>query len=52
MKIKEEKLHKNILVKAENVCMEFKKAGMKYDTLKERVVALFKRKKVKSFTRE
>lgn len=48
MKIKEEKLHKNILVKAENVCMEFKKAGMKYDTLKERVVALFKRKKVKS----
>lgn len=48
MKIKEEKLPKNILARAKNVSMEFKKAGMKYDTLKERAVALFKRKKVKS----
>lgn len=48
MKIKEEKLPKNILAKAENVSMEFKKATVKYDTLKERVVALFKRKKTKS----
>ena len=48
MKIKEEKLPKNILAKAENVSMEFKKATIKYDTLKERVVALFKRKKAKS----
>ena len=48
MKIKEENLPKNILASAKNVSMEFKKAGMKYDTLKERAVALFKRKKVKS----
>lgn len=48
MKEKEEKLHKNVLAKAENICMEFKKATLKYDTLKERVVAVFKRKKAKS----
>ena len=48
MKIKEEKLSKNILVKAENVDMEFKRATVKYDTLKERVVALFKGKRAKS----
>lgn len=40
----EKKLDKNILAKAENVGIEFKVAGAKYDTLKERVVALFKKR--------
>ena len=48
MKIKEEKLPKNILAKAKNVSMDFKKSTFKYDTLKERVVALFKRKHAKT----
>ena len=47
-KKKELKLNKNILVKAENLGMQFKFAGMKYDTLKERVVGLFKKNKQKS----
>ncbi len=48
MKIKEEKSQNNILAKAENISIEFKKAGLKYDTLKERIVSIFKRKKTKS----
>lgn len=48
MKKKEIKLNKNILVKAENLGMQFKYAGMKYDTLKERVVGLFKKNKQKA----
>ena len=45
---KEDKVSNDILAKAENVSMEFKKYGLKYDTLKERVVGLFKRNKNKS----
>ena len=48
MKKKEEKLAKNILAKAEDLGMEFRVSGVRYDTLKERVVALFKRQKAKS----
>ena len=44
----EKKLGKNILAKVENVSMQFKVAGAKYDTLKERVVGLLKKKKQKS----
>jgi len=40
-------MDKNILVKAENLGMQFKIASVKYDTLKERIVGLFKKKKVK-----
>ncbi len=39
---------KRILVNAENIGMVFRKPEAKYDTLKERVVALFKGKKNKS----
>lgn len=48
MKLLEKKLGKNILAKVENVSMQFKVAGAKYDTLKERVVGLLKKKKQKS----
>lgn len=48
MNITEKKLGKNILAKVENVSMQFKVAGAKYDTLKERVVGLLKKKKQKS----
>ena len=48
MKLIEKKLGKNILAKVENVSMQFKVAGAKYDTLKERVVGLLKKKKQKS----
>ncbi len=43
----EVKLKKNILVKAEHLCMQFRKPEAKYDTLKERVVSLFKGKRNK-----
>ena len=51
MILENEKLDENFLVKAENVGIEFKIAGAKYDTLKERAIALFKRdkQKVKKF---
>ncbi len=45
MKKNEIKLNKNILVKADNVNMEFKIPESKYDTLKERVVNIFNHKK-------
>lgn len=48
MKEKEIKLNKNILVKAQNLGMTFRKPDAKYDTLKERVVAFFKKKKNKT----
>ena len=48
MKKKDDNVSNNILAKAENVSMEFKKYGIKYDTLKERVVGLFKKKKNKT----
>lgn len=47
MKKKEEQLKKDILVKAENLEMQFKIPEVKYDTLKERVVSLFKGKRAK-----
>lgn len=43
-----EKKDSEILVKVENVGMEFRKPEAKYDTLKERVVNLFKGKKNKT----
>lgn len=51
MKKHEQKLNKDVLVKAENLEMQFKIPGERYDTLKERVVALFKGKRnnVKKF---
>lgn len=48
MKLIEKSLEKDILARVENVSMQFKIAGAKYDTLKERVVGLFKRKQAKS----
>lgn len=44
MKKKQIKLKKDVLVKAEDVCMKFKIRAEKFDTLKERVVALFTKK--------
>ena len=41
------KLKKDVLVKAENLDMQFKIPETKYDTLKERVVNLFKGKRPK-----
>ena len=38
-------MDKKILVKAEHLGMHFKMANLKYDTLKERIVGLFKKKK-------
>lgn len=38
-------MNKNILAKAENLGMKFKAGNIKYDTLKERMVNLFKKKK-------
>ena len=43
-------MNKNILVKAENLGMKFKTGNMKYDTLKERMVNLFKKKETNLFT--
>lgn len=48
MKEKEIKLSKNTLVKAQNISMTFRKPDIKYDTLKERVVAFFRKKKNKT----
>ena len=42
------KLEDGVLAKAENVCMQFRLPGAKYDTLKERFVALFKKNRTKS----
>lgn len=47
MKKKEEQLNKDILVKAENLEMQFKIPETKYDTLKERVVNFLKGKHTK-----
>lgn len=44
MKKKQIKLKKDVLVKAEDVGMKFKIRAEKFDTLKERVVALFTKK--------
>lgn len=41
----QERLGKNVLVKAENVCMNFKIRENKVDTLKERVIEILKGKK-------
>ncbi len=45
MKKKQGKLDKNILVKAQNISQTFKINRVKLDTLKERVIALFKKQK-------
>lgn len=47
MKNREKKLKPGVLVKAENLEMQFKIPESKYDTLKERVVSLFKGKRQK-----
>lgn len=47
MKQKQTKIETELLVKAENISMSFRKPEAKYDTLKERIVSLFKGKKNK-----
>ncbi len=46
IKIDEKPNNDQILVKAENIQMQFKMNKYKYDTLKERVIGLFKNKKI------
>ena len=48
MKKTAKKLGKNVLAKVEHINMQFKLSGVKYDTLKERFIGLFKRNKKKA----